>query len=492
MLGPIYRAISVVCMSIAIAVPTHADTKAPYALGTDRHLFIDRFLVDKADGITLTVNPPQRKELVIIADKPWERGGITSYCNVFWDESHKQYRLYYVPIHLASNPVFRLCMATSTDGVHWEKPNLGVVEWQGSKENNIVIDGQREGTVMIDPSGSPDKRYVFLSSEGKMKTNLFTSPDGIRWTMHPTRISEIHSDSQISTFWDSDLKKYVHYPRIASNGRATGRVETSRMDELWPKDIPVVLSADDQDPKGVDLYTNSAQKYALARNVYLAFPTPYYHYNEPSRDYLLEPIIKLGGKGNDGVIDTQLAVSRDGVNWTRYRTPYVPLYSHEGLDLKIAMVFPGLVYHDGSIEQYFGGYAFTHGDEKARTRLQGRDLGGIFRLEQRIDGFVSADFAYTGGSLTTEPLAFSGDTLTLNVNTSAPGEGRVGILDAEGKPIPGFEMENCEIINGDYLAKAVSWKGKNDVSALAGKPIRLRFEMRGTKLYSFRFEGKAE
>jgi len=466
------------------------QASSPYELGGDRHVFIDGLLIDKKSHVTLTVNPPQRKELVIVADKPWERNGISCYCNVFWDDNYKQYRLYYVPIHLESKPIYRLAMATSKDGIDWEKPNLGVVEWQGSKDNNIVIDSQREGTVMIDPNGSPDKRYVFLSTEPEIGARLFTSPDGIHWTMGTKQISSHHSDSQISTFWDDRLKKYVHCPKVIIAGdrpRAIGRVETSKMDETWPSDIPMVMSGDDGDPPSVDLYTNSTQKYALAPNVYVAFPTPYYHYNDPSRAYLNEPALKLGGKKNDGVIETQLAVSRDGKKWTRYRTPYVPLYNHEGLNLKVNMVFPGMVYHDTCIEQYFGGYAFTHGDTNARSRLRGRELGGIFRLEQRVDGFVSADFAYEGGNLTTAPFTFTGGALKLNVNTSASGEGRVSILDEAGKPIPGFGIKDCDFISGDYLDKQVTWKGKPDVSALAGKPVRLRFEMRGAKLYAFQF-----
>ena len=466
------------------------QSQTPYSLGSDRHLFIDNFQIDKKSKVTLTVNPPQLKELVIIADKPWELNGISSYCNVFWDDNYKQYRLYYVPIHLQSKPIYRLALATSKDGVHWEKPNLDVVEWQGSKENNIVIDSQREGTVMIDPNGSPEARYVFLSTEPQIGARLFTSPDGIHWTMGPMVISDHHSDSQISTFWDDQLRKYVHYPKVITDEkrpRAIGRVETSRMDEVWPSEIPVVMSGDKADPIGVDLYTNSAQKYALARNVYFAFPTPYYHYNEPSRAYLNEPALKLGGKKNDGVIETQLAVSRDGKKWIRYRTSYVPLYNHEGRDLKVNMVFPGMVYHDTYIEHYFGGYAFTHGDTNARVRLKGRELGGIFRLLQRIDGFVSADFDYKGGSLTTKPFTFDGDTLKLNVNTSAAGEGRVAVLDESGNALSRLGIEDCDFINGDYPAKTVTWRGKSDVSALSGKTVRLRFQMRGAKLYAFQF-----
>ena len=476
---------------ISISAPAAADDDngTPYNLGSNKHLFLDEFLIAEKSGVDLVVNPPAIKELVLIADKPWERGGITSYCNVLWDDKLGEYRLYYVPVHLESNPVFRLAMATSKDGIHWEKPNLGVVEWNGSTLNNIVIDGQREGTVMIDPNGKPEARYVFVSSHPRLKTRLFTSPDGIRWTMRPETISPIHSDSQISSFWDDQLRKYVHFFKRTTPSvmRCTARVEVDKVDSPWAAEHPIVLSRDDRDPPGMDLYTNSAEKYRLARNTYLAFPTPYYHYDYPTRKYLNAQTLAIGGKTNDGTIETQLATSRDGKTWTRYRTPYVPVCRHDGLNLRVNMVFPGLIYHDTHIDHYFGGYAFTHGDTQARVRLQGRKLGGVYRLQQRIDGFISADFDYEGGVLITEPFVFQGTRLFLNLNTSASGEARVGILDADGNPLPGFSVADCRYINGDYPAKTVQWKKGPDVSPLAGKPVRLRFEMRGTKLYAFWF-----
>jgi hypothetical protein len=197
--------------------------------------------------------------------------------------------------------------------------------------------------------------------------------------------------------------------------------------------------------------------------------------------------MKLGGKTNDGTIDTQLAISRDGITWTRLRTPYVPMHREEGLDLKINMIFPGLLHHDDRIEQFYAGYAFTHGDTSGRERFEGKALGGYFRVSQRIDGFMSADFAYGGGRLVTRPFTFDGSRLRLNVNTSASGEGRVAILDAGGKAIDGYSIDDCQFINGDYLNATVHWTRGGDVSALAGKPVRLAFEMRGTKLYSFQF-----
>ena len=464
--------------AIAIVFSPKAHAQEPFALDGNRHLFVDTFMIDSMSSAALTVNPPQRRELVFIADQPWERGGITSYGNVFYDPIAEEYRFYYVPVDYDIQ--FCFALATSQDGLVWEKPNLGAVEYKGSTDNNIVIWNQREGTVIIDPNAPESERYAIISSHPTLRTRLFTSPDGIHWTMTDTPVSNHHSDSQVSTFWDDQLERYVHYPRVGYNGRATGRVVTQTMDETWPESIPVVIHNDEHDPPGVDLYTNAAIKYPLAPNLYLAYPTPYYHYDHPGREYLA-----VGG--NDGVIETQLATSRDGIEWTRYRTPYVPLYGHEELDLKLNMMYQGMLVHERTIDQYFGGYAFTHGDREARHRLEGRELGGVFRVEQRTDGFVSVDFDYEGGEVVTEPFTFTGNRLQLNLNTSAAGEARVAILDAAGEPIEPYTIDRCLFINGDYTTKTVQWGGLATVGHLAGQSIRLKFAIRGTKLYRFQF-----
>ncbi|MBI4556952.1 MAG: hypothetical protein HY706_05155 [Candidatus Hydrogenedentes bacterium] len=476
---------------LTCCVAGYAENTKPFDLGSSKFLFLDTFLLDKMKNAELTVNPPRLDALVVIADQPWECGGITSYGNVLFDPAANEYRLYYVPVCWEVEPGFGLALAISKDGAHWEKPKLGVVEWKGSKENNLVVRAQREGTVIIDPNAVPEERYALISSHPELKTRLFVSPDGIHFTMKPETISAIHSDSQISTFWDADKQRYFHYPRVGLDGtRATGYVSTSRMDEPWPESVPVVLGRDAGDPPELDLYTNACQKYGSAPNAYLGFPTPYYHYNAPpERAYLNAPTLAKGGKSNDGTIETQLATSRDGVKWTRYRTPYIPLGNYDGLDVKIAMVIPGLIYENDRIYQYFMGYTFTHGDTQVRYGEGGRELGGVLRVEQRLDGFISLDFDYTGGTVVTAPFTFGGKTLMLNLNTSASGEARVAILDASGNEIEGFGLGVARFINGNHVRKTVEWRdGTTDVSHWAGKPIRLRFECRGTKLYSFRFE----
>ena len=114
-------------------------------------------------------------------------------------------------------------------------------------------------------------------------------------------------------------------------------------------------------------------------------------------------------------------------------------------------------------------------------------LTGGRRYTLRLDGFVSVNAPLAGGELITRPFTFSGKELEINYSTSAAGQVRVEMQDAEGRPLPGFTLEDCEPIWGDHVARTVKWKAGSDVSAQAGKPVRLRFEMSDADLFSLRF-----
>jgi hypothetical protein len=110
------------------------------------------------------------------------------------------------------------------------------------------------------------------------------------------------------------------------------------------------------------------------------------------------------------------------------------------------------------------------------------------RFTLRIDGFVSAYGPYEGGTLTTKPVIFDGEQLILNFSTSAAGSIRVELQEADGTPIPGFTLEDSELVFGDDLARVVPWKDGKNLAALAGKPVRIHFEMKDSDLYSYRFK----
>jgi len=112
----------------------------------------------------------------------------------------------------------------------------------------------------------------------------------------------------------------------------------------------------------------------------------------------------------------------------------------------------------------------------------------IRRLTIRVDGFVSASASLAGGELVTKPIRFAGGNLTLNFATSGAGSVQVEVQDADGRPVPGYALDDCPPIFGDRLDKVVRWTAPGgDVRSLAGQTVRLRFVLRDADLYSFQF-----
>jgi hypothetical protein len=114
-------------------------------------------------------------------------------------------------------------------------------------------------------------------------------------------------------------------------------------------------------------------------------------------------------------------------------------------------------------------------------------VGGLGVVRQRLDGFVSADTGVHGGWLETPTITFSGSRLRLNIDTGAMGNAFVEIRDGAGTALPGFRLDECEEIGGNFIDQTVYWRGRTDVSSLAGRPVRLYFKMTRAKLYGFQF-----
>ena len=249
-------------------------------------------------------------------------------------------------------------------------------------------------------------------------------------------------------------------------------------------ELPTVMTADDRDPPGVELYTNTVVRY---EGQYLAFPATYQTFRKPEwKDRALN--------GNDGTFDIQFASSRDGIEWTRLREPYVPAGFHDGLDLRLVSMGQGVIRRGRELHQYFVGWPHTHGrpvvwdtDLEDREEWLKKDLGGIYRATTRVDGFVSMDAGYPGGSITTKPFRFSGDRLHLNLHAGGSGGVKVALLDAEGEAIPGFSVDDCAWINADEIDHVVSWTNGSDVGQLADESVRLHFMMRNARLFAFEF-----
>ena len=494
-------------------------------VGRRKQLFIDdRFVADSA-GVDLVMNPAQmRDEPVLVADRPWE-ASVAAYNTIIEDGG--RYRMWYDFIPPEGDPsgITRgVAYAESSDGVRWEKPDIGLVEIAGSKANNVVIPrlpdaprGETEGgTVLLDPNPDcrPGERYKFwtkiraIPDEDVARGMVgqfwqMYSDDGIHWNVYPKDTEFVPCDTQNVPLWDDRLGRYVGYGRTRNemNGfrvRGVGRTESEDF-RTWTEMVEV-FRADDEDwrwmPREewrgrlggyVDVYTNAAMKYPYAQDVYLMLPTFLYHWAsvavvEAEGDEAGDAHVNFPDTG-----DVRLVTSRDGVSWTQApgRRPFLPVGLAGTPRSRQVYASPGVVRVGDTLRHYFYGTNANHSGQFDPDSGERDD--GVFIAESRLDGFVSADTPYDGGWLLTPPIVFEGGRLELNIDTGAGGLARVEIQDADGYPIDGFTKEDCRTLNGNSVRMPVRFDGGAELGALAGRPVRLRIETFGAKLYAFRF-----
>ena len=484
---------------------SNAPSSDPIVVAREKQLFIDRRFIAHSQNVELHMNPPVKLGVVLRPERPWEDKSI-GFCASVIEHDGVFKAFYRADSHEKGASV---CLATSRDGLHWERPRIGLYEFGGNTDNNIVFRdtdnsaayrGVGEAIVLLDPHDGAERRFKMIASKGWPDPKAaglvcHTSPDGVHWAAGP-RVLDICPDAANQAAWDRQRGKYVAYIRIWNPLRKIGRVETADILAPWPykslgpdayfiwgkenipvpsREFPVAFGYDADDPVPSDHYNPAVVEYAYAQSAYFSFPSAYMHFPEPP----------LGKYGNDGLLDIQMAVSRDGVQFQRVeRAPYIPLGLEGEPDALSNYMAVGMLRVGDYLYQYYGAYAVTHGLPEAEQQMP---IGCLCAVRQRLDGFVSADAAWGGGELITPPIVFAGTRLVLNLNTSAMGACQVGLLDAAGKEVPGFTVEECDIIRGNSVAKVVTWNGSSELAKLAGQPMRLRFVMRAAKLYAFQF-----
>lgn len=490
---------------------------APVEIGTRRELFVEDSLIESiSGGARLALHEPVAREIALDHDAPWEGTG-TGYHSVFRDED--KYRMYYKAWHIAvengkvntgSHPLF-CCYAESDDGITWRKPELGLVEFQGSKANNIVVAPESFGAVKSDPGHpavfkdenpacAPEARYkAIIRSEKPHGLLLFQSPDGLRWTLaHPEPvITEGAFDSQNLAFYDPNIDAYRAYWRTFTGGTTTGEtwkpegnraIRTAVSKDLihWEsaQDLRYVNSPDEQ------LYTNGVKPYSRAPHLLIGFPTRYVERGwSDSMRALPETAAradraKASERYGTALTEGLFMAGRDGVTFKRWNEAFLRPgperegtwhYGHQYLawgPVETRGSFPG-----GPDELSF--YA-TESYWTGKSSL-------LRRYSLRLDGFVSVKAPLSGGEVVTKPIVFSGKELAVNFSSSAAGDIRVEIQEEGGAPIPGYTLEDSPPIFGDAIERIVTWKGGSDLSSLAGKAVRLRFVLRDADLFSYHF-----
>jgi hypothetical protein len=491
-----------------IAASSGPRPSPPIDIGSRRELFVDRLLIDSLDSATLRLHEPVSGGVAIRIDKPWEGPGTGGYAVVI---PGTPMLLYYRAVPDEPDPVELLCVATSTDGITWTKPDLGLVEYAGRRDTNILCDEEKRPLLVAPwldtrpgvPAAERIKAFYAESITGKRQTFMFdpqglkrlvmlASADGLRFRRldpQPRIECDLPNafDGGNTMFWSEAEQRYVFYfrwydgdYRLIDGKLGKGYRSVARMTSAdflsWTKAEPM----DFGDTPRQQIYTNNTQPYCRAPHIYLAPAARLMQDRRAISDDEAEEIglqtlanHRYAGDCADAVLLTARAGS------TRYDREFLEAFIRPGLGLA----------NWTSRSNFPVTGILSDGPDRVMMFVQRRPMQPAWHIERlvfRTDGFASVNAGWKGGSMLTKPLTFAGKALEINYRTSAAGSVRVEIQDADGHPFPGFAAADCPEIIGDQIDRIVTWSG-SDLAALAGRPVRLRFELRDADLYSIRF-----
>ncbi len=479
-------------------------------IGTRREVLWDEELMDRAEGVTVKMHRPEYRGLAFTCDKPWE-GSVCGYFSLFADEG--QYRMYYrgsdMPVTEEKNPPRHetyFCAAQSADGKTFERVNVGLVPFWGTRDNNILIRGIRDNMFFFrdsNPACPPDERYKGLASDvdDSQALSYFKSADGIHFEKVRVLVDDGAYDSLNVAFWSAVEKKYyIFYRGVHGEGTLNGKWAPSAGHERHNaliRDVRVRFSEDFvnwSEPRmiefvpqreDIELYTNQVQQYYRAPHMMIGFPVRYVDRYRDAKNYphlpdwkQREVMIRRLGREGTAMTDSAIMTSRDGLHFRRTEEAFLTPGPEHGKNW------------------FYGNCYIAYGMTETASDIPGApneisifnpdyyrsDNVILNRYAVRLDGFFSWRADYEPGRVVTRPIVFEGNALSINFATSAFGYVRIRLLDEDGNAIEGCDSGK---LFGDSVDREVDFDAP--LKALAGEAVRMEITMSDADFYSFRY-----
>ncbi len=519
----------------AAALPGHKDgTKAAFAT----ELFLDNQLIEVTPGVSRRLHPAKKHLLnPVVRCERWCDGNIIQPYTTMYDEEDKLFKMWartgsgrgfpYLGGHAAY-----MTYLTSTDGVHWDKPDLGAMDVAGRRDHNIVFTsdsaaatvaaGYEKKTNFVVPTRSQkpqgkkaffwgvnkhphprhdSEKFVALAiiQDHRRGAHIVTSPDGIRWScagspfwQTPHDVAGTGDDCLMHLIYDKVKQKWVVYRRIIpefsermlANQSDCDRKRADRYyrsyayaesDDLmdW-NNHRFILAMDPDDPPDTELYQFGCHQLG---QTYVGYMSVFY-------------------RRSPQPINIHLATSRDGVHFTRVcrGEPFIshgPLGYYDFMAMCCSQPEPVMV--DDTVYVYYAALNFPHDGESFQTdpaELQSGAALATFKRD-RYASLSTSDLDPGPCRIVTKPFVVQHPKLYLNAATWMKGSIRVEALTPDWQPIEGFTEKQAQRIHGDALDHPVSWKHNADVKQLVGKEIRLKFHMERARLYAMTLSNDA-
>lgn len=469
-----------ISIMLVVAAASGGGT-SPADLSGSWQLFVDDAGVAASSKITRVYHAFEKHAAnpVLVPEKPWEGGTVYLYGTVLPAEDSTGYRMWY---HSWAGGEYHNLYAESADGLHWTKPNLGLVDYQGATENNILFRRTKEDhnpQVIYTPwEPQPARRYKLMNWDygrtppANVVSGYYgaTSPDGIHWTDVARNPILTDPVGDVGNFtWDAAEKRYIGYPKQFAEVRGFRRrcvgFSETRDFEVWPAQT-LVLQPDEFDDRWASGPVEHTDFYGLCA----------FRYESMYIGFLW--VFHITAKGDDGPIFVELVSSRDGRTWTRQappRTPILALGPAGSWDDGMLFTTNHPLVEDDVIKLYYGGFDGTHKEDSSRAAI------GLATL--RKDGFASLEAGEEEGTVTSTPLKNSRGALMINYAAPA-GQVRVEVLGEDGAVIEGYDREDCVPLTGDSTNTTVRWQSHDTLPA-APDHLQLRFVLQRAALYSY-------
>ena len=491
-----------VIVSLLVTITLGASSNdGPIALGTEKQLFLDDYVLAERQDLDRRVHPAAKYpgNPVLWPEEPWEGAKALVYGSVIRDGD--RFRMWHY-----SGP--GVSYAESGDGIHWEKPKLGVIALEGHDTNVLILrDANGTGEIAANPffyevfgvhkdprAADPAKRYVmgYLSLardysgprqdpfHGSQRRGLgvMHSADGIHWTQTERWASEAICDGATHWMFDPKRNRYVLFGRTKFAppevkeawkedawaaryfwGRAVARIESSDFldwDYKDPATAPVVMAPDIHDPPGTEIYSMMVFPY---ESLYIGL------------------VQRFHNRPGDVFLDVQLAVSHDSIHFERVddRSPFLPcgpVGTWDRFNQAVANNPP--IEMGDELRFYYSGRTYRHGPYDGPDK--GVSGGGIGFATVPRDRFVSLSASFDGGHLITKPLLVQGDTLHLN------GVSRFGEITVEVLASTGDILATSTPIREDALDIAIEWK--EPFTFAKEQPVQLRISLKNALLFA--------
>ncbi|MBN1422043.1 MAG: hypothetical protein JXP34_24940 [Planctomycetes bacterium] len=467
----------------------------PVRLRGEWQLFVDDGVVAARERLRRRVRQPRKHDAnpLLVPDKPWEGSALLANGAILRHPTTNELWMYYVSwgedlrrqgrMDIARAPKL---LATSVDGLAWQKPALPLSH-RGWSETNVVLaeDGEGERAGFFHDPRDPDparrwKAAQFVTSPtGEAGVGAYFSREGLRWTRYPRRVMPGWAgetpaqgplpgvrDGTIAT-WDPRLQRYVAWAQVFSRDdgvRCAWAMAESEdfIDWSLPREI---IRPDEHDGEGHEFHGLSAWPH---ESLWLGLLRVFH--------------------AREGTSSFQLISSRDGRHWERVadRAPFLAWGDAGSYDAGYLTEFasPPIPVPAGSVRgQRHEELWFYYGATR-RPRTHRPFEGGISLARLRKDGFVALEAGEDEGWVLTRPFEVEGGRLSVNVDASQ-GELRAEICDADGKPIEGFRREQCVPLWEDGVDLGIAWSDAVSLDPLRGRLVRLKVILRNADLYAF-------